>query len=88
MNEHILAISEHLKEIASEYDLDFSSNVLAADDKIMFAYTNKPDLVCCKPSFMLMFDFREGTFSILCLNKKWELKDYESVFRLLCEIIA
>lgn len=88
MNEHILSISEHLKEIASEYELTFSSNVMDTDNDIMFVYVSENIALASRGAFVLMFNFRENTFSNVSLSKRWELKDYESVFRLLCELVS
>lgn len=88
MNEHILSISEHLKEIASEYGLRFSSNDMDTDTEILFVYVSENVALASRASFVLMFDFHENTFTNVALSKRWELKDYESVFRLLCELIG
>jgi len=88
MNEHILAISKHLEEIASEYQLTFSSNVMDTDKDIMFVYVSENVALASRGSFVLMFDFHENTFTSVALSKRWELKDYESVFRLLCELVS
>lgn len=88
MNEHILFIQNHLKEIASEYELTFSSNFMDTDKDIMFVYVSENVMLASRGSFVLMFDFHENTFTNVALSKRWELKDYESVLRLLCELIG
>ena len=88
MNKHILFIQNHLKEIADEYELTFSSNLMDTDKDIMFVYVSEQALLASRGAFVLMFDFHENTFTNIALSKRWELKDYESVFRLLCELVS
>jgi hypothetical protein len=88
MNEHILLIQNHLKEIADECELTFSSNVMDTDKDIMFVYVSTRCLTTSRAGFVLMFDFHENVFHNAALSKRWELKDYESVFRLLCELVS